>query len=81
MYFSTPEMMCSCVESLTDTVPSRALQQEASFTDALEAAVVIDAHPVQTDVPDLALVHIWAHTHTEQMMKHTHTASLSESVN
>lgn len=50
--------MCSCVKSLTDAVTSRAIQQEPALTDALEAAVVVDAHPVQTDVPNLALVHI-----------------------
>lgn len=50
--------MCSCVKSLTNAVTSCAIQQEPGFTDALEAAVIIDAHPIQTDVPNLALVHI-----------------------
>lgn len=66
--------VCSRVKALTDAVATRAIQQEPGFTDALEAAVVVDAHPIQTDVPNPALVHIWAqstHRSRDRGIKHT----------
>lgn len=42
----------------TFAVAAVGCQLEAGFANALETAVFIDAHPVQTHVSDAALVHV-----------------------
>jgi len=50
--------VCVCVCSLTHTESASAIQQVSRFTDALEAAVLINAHAVQTDVPNQTLISV-----------------------
>lgn len=56
---------------LTDTHPAAGVQQEAWFTDALKAAVLVDAQTVQTHVPDETLVLVCGHKQHPALRQHS----------
>lgn len=52
----------SACDKHTYTHASTGVEQEAGFTDALEAAVVVDTQSVEAHVSDQTLVHVCGRT-------------------
>ena len=45
------------------------------FTNTFKASLVVDAHPIQTHVPDQTLIHVWGKERNKQTNTHTHTCT------